>query len=591
MLRVFNIHMVIFFFLVSIFSYAQDQVEVTFEVKLSKEKLGLNERLRVEFQMNKDGDNFSPPDFEDFNIVMGPAQQISSSWINGKRSFNKSYSYVLEPKKQGVIEIGQASIEIAGNTYKTVPKQVTITAAVDNPNAPKTANDIAEENIHLIAEVSKGNPYLNEAVTVVYKLFVSPDIRVNNFRPLDNPKYNNFWSQDIPVKRYDPKNETFQGKNYRSVILKRVVLYPQKSGQLSIAPLTIELYVDVPTNKRDFFGSPVYRSATTNVSAGSRTLNVKALPIQGKPANFSGAVGDFDFSVSTSKTALNASESLQAKVEITGKGNLKLFQLPEPALPSSLEVYEPEYDEKVTTTLSGMEGKVANNYTIVPSYRGKYPIPSIEFSFFNPKTETYQTLSSQEITIDVLEGPEGNDVAITNSQNAKVLVPTGKQFHFIKTTTNFSATSTNYLFGTTKFYAYLFGPLVLIPLFILWRRKKEKDEKNVEGTRLKKVNKLARKYLSAAKKALGNKEEFYVALEKALHNYLKAKLKIETSDFSKDKINSLLLSKNVDEGSIEKFIQLLKNCEMARYSPFTQVQMEEDYNEASDVISKLDKQL
>jgi len=568
------------------------QDEVTFEIKVSKDKLGVNERLRVDFTMNKDGDNFNPPNFKGFKVVMGPSQSISSSWINGKRSFSKSYSYIVTPSATGDFDIGQATIEIDGKTYKTVPKKVKVTAAVANPNAPKTADDIADENLYLVAEVSKGSPYLNEAVTVVYKLYISPSINVTNFRPLDNPKYNNFWSQDIPVKRYDTKNTTYNGKPFRSVILKRVVLYPQKTGKLNIEPLALEVYVQVPTNRRDFFGGKIFKDAKKTVSAGKRTLNVKSLPEAGKPADFGGAVGDFDFSVTTSKRSLNASESLQARVEVTGKGNLKLFQLPKPELPSALEVYEPEFDESVRTSVSGMQGKVANNYTVVPSFRGKYPIPSISFSYFNPKTGQYNTLNSDEITINVMEGPEDTNASIAaNKSNQKLVVPTGKQFHFIKVKPNLTSIGANYFFGSNKFYVLLLAPLLLIPLFIVLYRKRKEKEQDVVGNKVKKANRLARKYLSTAKKELGNEANFYIALEKALHNYLKAKLKIETSEFSKEKITSLLTSKKVNETTTESFINLLKNCELARYSPFTNVQMQQDYDKASEVISQIDKQL
>ncbi|MEM1338890.1 MAG: BatD family protein [Bacteroidota bacterium] len=575
------------------FLFSQEKEEVTFEMKLSKEKLGINERLRVEFTMNKDGDNFSPPSFDGFRVIMGPSQSISSSWINGKRTFSKSYSYILKPTKQGSFTLGQATIEIEKQTYKTLPKRVTITAAVDNPNAPKTANDVAEESLYLVAEVSKSTPFLNEAVSVTYKLYVSPNTRVTNFRSLDSPKYNNFWSQDIPVTKYNTQDETFRGKPYRSVILKRVVLYPQKSGKLEIEPLSLEVYVDVPTNRRDFFGGRIYAQASKIVSAGKRTLSVRPLPEAGKPLGFGGAVGEFDFTVTTSKTSLNASESLQAKVEVSGKGNLKLFQLPEPELPSALEVYEPEFDENVRTTSSGMQGKVSNNYTIVPSFRGRYPLPSIAFSYFNPKTETYATLDSEEITINVMEGPSDN----TSSANAgsvdrpKIPITSGNQFHFIKTQANLTPIGNSFFFGSKRFYLLLFGPLLFIPLVMLYRKKRAANEANVEGNRLRAANRLAKKYLSAAKKELGNKEGFYIALEKALHNYLKAKLKIETSEFSKDRIIALFSEKNVDDASTTQFIELLKNCEMARYSPFTNVQMQDDYEKASAVISKLDKQL
>ena len=571
---------------------AQDD-DVTFEMNLSKEKLGINERLRVEFTMNKDGDDFSPPDFAGFRVLMGPSQAISSSWVNGVRSYSKTYSYTLAPTARGSFNIKQASIVIGGKTYKSLAKKVEVTAAVEKPNGQMTVDDFADDNLHLVAEVSKSNPYLNEEITIVYKLYVSPSIRVTNYRQLDIPKYNNFWSQDIPVQRLTPENGTYNGKAYRYVILKRVVLYPQKSGKLEIEPLSLDVTVDVPTNKRDFFGGRIYTQTNKTVSAGKRSINVKDLPAVGKPVNFGGAVGEFDFTVSTTKTSLNASESLQAIVEVNGEGNLKLFQLPKPELPSSLEVYDPEHNESVRTTLSGMRGKVSDSYTIVPTFKGKYPMPSIAFSFFNPKTEKYNTINSEEILINVLEGPMNtSEAANSAARNSKQsVVTTGNQFSFLKLKPNLTTIETNYFFGSNIFYLWWLLPLLLIPLAVLFRKKREAIAGDIAGNKIKRANKLARKYLSEAKKTLGNKDAFYVAMEKALHNYLKAKLKIETSEFSKDKIATLLTEKDVDEETKEGFVSLLKNCEMARYSPFSEVQMQQDYDKASEVISYLDKQL
>ena len=571
---------------------AQDDA-VTFEMNLSKDKLGINERLRVEFTMNKDGDDFVPPDFTGFRVLMGPSQAISSSWINGVRSYSKTYSYTLAPTARGIFTIKQASIVIDGKTYKSLAKKVEVTAAVDKPNDQMTVDDFADDNLHLVAEVSKTDPYINEEISVVYKLYVSPSIRVSNYRPLDNPKYNNFWSQDIPVQRLNAENGTYNGKSYRYVVLKRAVLYPQKAGSLEIEPLSLDVTVDVPTNKRDFFGGRIFTTTNKTVSAGKRTINVKELPSIGKPVNFGGAVGEFDFLVTTTKTSLNASESLQAIVEVNGKGNLKLFQLPEPELPGSLEVYDPEFNENVRTTIAGMQGKVSNSYTIVPTYKGKYPIPSIAFSYFNPKNEKYITINSEEILINVLEGPTNTLSSLnTGKDNSKqqVLI-TGNQFSFIKLNPNLTSIGTNYFFGSRSFYLWWLMTLILIPLAIIFRKKRSAIASDVVGNKIKRANKLARKYLSEAKKTLGNKDAFYVSLEKALHNYLKAKLKIETSEFSKDKIASVLVEKKVDDATKEGFIGLLKNCELARYSPFSQVQMKQDYDKASEVISYLDKQL
>ncbi|MCB0376053.1 MAG: protein BatD, partial [Sinomicrobium sp.] len=431
----------------------------------------------------------------------------------------KTYSYSLAPTARGKFTIKQATVEIDGKTYKTLPVTIEVIAAVEKPNAEKTADDIVEDNLHLVAEVSNSSPYLNEALNVVYKLYVSPDIAISNYRLLDNPKYNNFWSQDIEVKRWKPATATYKGKPYRYVVLKQVVLYPQKSGTLEIEPLSLDVTVEVPTNQRDIFGGRIYTQTHKTVSAGARTINVKPLPEAGKPADFTGAVGVFDFNVIASKTDLKATESLTAKVEVSGKGNLKLFDLPKLSLPGSLEVYEPQFDAKISTNLSGMRGKVSDSYTIVPQYRGKYPIPDVSFSYFDPEEERYKTVTSQEILINVFEGPAntGEDTGTPAGHYKQPVVTSGSQFRFLKLNADLRPKEKKVFFGSRLFYILLLGPLVCIPLIVLIAGKKKKD-KDAERERIRKADKLARKYLSEAKKALGKKERFYEAMERALHN-------------------------------------------------------------------------
>ncbi|PNQ74902.1 BatD protein [Hanstruepera neustonica] len=567
--------------------------QVTFEAKVSKKKLGINERLRVDFEMNKDGDNFNPPDFANFMVVGGPNQSVSNSWINGKRSYSKTYSYFLAPKRQGTFTITQATIEIEGEVYKTTPIQITVTAAVDKPKDGNNADYIASENIHLVAEVSKTNPYLNEAITVVYKLYVSPNTGVSNWREIDNPKYSDFWSQNIDIKGLKVQNGTYRGEDYRYVVLRKTVLYPQKTGKLEIEPLSLDITVDVPTNRRDIFGARLMNQVHKTVSAGNRTINVKPLPEKGKPADFTGAVGDFYFKVTTSKYELNASESLQAKVEVSGKGNLKLFELPKLNLPSSLEVYEPEHSENVRTNLDGMQGSISDSYTVVPQYKGKYPIPSISFSYFDLKTESYKTVNSNEIVVDVLEGPTSNvgeDITSANGNKQRVVL-SNNQFAFVKTNTDFVSTKPKHFFKSMAFWSAMVLPFLAIPLVIVFKKQQEKRQADVFGNRIRKADKLAKKYLGEAKRELGIKESFYIALEKALHNYLKAKLHIETSDFTKERISDLLISKGVDSETVSHFNALLESCELARYTPINHVEMQKDYDLAAKTITIIDKEV
>lgn len=584
-------HISIFLILLaSSMTYAQ----VKFEAKVSKAKLGINERLRVDFEMNQDGDNFNPPDFAGFTVVGGPNQSVSNSWINGTRTYAKTYSYFLAPTKQGTVTLGQAAISINGATYKTVPITIDVTAAIDKPTDPNDPNYIASENIHLVAEVSNANPYLNEAVTVVYKFYFSSNVSVTNLQDVDIPKYNDFWSQNIPVKELNLEKGTYEGQEYNYVVYRKAVLYPQKTGKLDLEPLTLDVTVQVPTNRRDIFGSRLMTRTNKRVSAGSRSINVKPLPETGKPVDFTGAVGDFNFKITTTKTALDASESLQAKVEVSGKGNLKLFTLPKLSLPSSLEVYEPEHSENVQTNLDGMQGSISDAYTLVPQFKGKYPIPSISFSYFDLKTQTYKRLNSNEIIIDVLEGPSSHQPANNStgivSNNKQRVVLNNDQFVFIKTKSDFTSVNEMPFFKTTAFWGLLLLPFLAIPLAIIIRKKKAVRDADVFGNKIRKADKLARKYLSNAKKAMGKKEAFYIALEKALHNYLKAKLHIETSDLSKDKIDVLLTERQVDADIINDFKNLLESCELARYTPIDIITMQEDYNKAAKTISLIDKQ-
>lgn len=570
------------------------QAQVSFVVKASKKTLGINERLRIDFEMNEDGDNFVPPSFKGFNVVGGPNQSISNSWINGKRSYSKTYSYFLAPKSQGTFSINQATIEIDDQIYKTTPLKIIITEAVSKPKDGNNADYVASENVHLIAEVSKTNPFLNEAITIVYKLYVSNDVSITrSWQELDTPKFQDFWSQYIEEKREQQIYETtYEGKPYRYVILKKAVLYPQKTGELTIEPLTLDVPIDVQGNTRDIFGRRRMTRINRTISAGKRIINVKPLPIEGKPDDFSGAVGNFNFSVSVNKTMLDANEALELKIRTKGIGNLKLFNLPSLTLPSSLEVYEPVRDNKVAINIKGMNGFISDTYTIIPQYKGSYPIRPISFSYFDVTSAKYKTIISDEIIVKVQNGPVANQsTEVNKSLSAEnVLSLANDQFKYIKTSTKFISINSPVFFKTFKFWCLLIIPFVFIPIIILIGNTRRKRLNDIEGRRYRIATRLAKKYLSEAKNNIGKQELFYDSLERALHNYLKAKLAIVTSEFSKEKIIELLTDRKVEKNVVSDFEGLLKSCEFARYTPTSDVTIQKDYDKAVKVISSIDKQ-
>ncbi len=582
---------VLFFIIINQILFAQ----VQFEAKVSKNSLGLNERLRVDFTMNADGDGFEPPNFEacGFKVVGGPSQSVSQSWINGSSSFNKSWIYILLPTKKGVLTLKQAAVEINGHIYKTTPVKINVTNAVEAGRDPNEAPAInADDNLYLVADISKTNPYLNEPITVVYKLYFSHNIGITNWQELNKPKYNDFWSQNIDIKQLVAEEGMFKGQRYRYVVLRKTVLYPQKSGKLEIEPLSLDIDCQVPTSKRNFWGQTILAEDSKRVSAGSKIITVKPLPENGKPEDFVGAVGNMNLKITPSKTTLKNGESLDLEVSIIGTGNLKLFSLPKPVLPSALEVYDPVHNENVSTPLSGMTGKITDTYTIIPQYKGSYQIKPMQFSYFDLGSNSYKTITSSTITINVLDGP-----GVSNTQKGK---PNGaekrklevsKSFAYNKQRTELKPANENDFLGSGLFFSLLFLPFLAIPLLIIYRKKKDASNNDFVGNKIKKSNALAKKYLSEAKKHLGNKEPFYISLEKAMHNFLKAKLKIETSEMSKDKITELLLSRKANSETVLEFIQLTENCELARYAQSSESKIQDDYDTAVVIINELEKQL
>ena len=570
------------------------EAQVTFEAKVSKKRLGLNERLRVDFEMNENGDNFNPPSFSNFQVVSGPQQAVSRSWVNGVQSFSKTYTYFLTPKIKGKVTIGQAVVTIGGEIYKTTPVEIEVTNSVKKPNDPNNVDNVVDGNIHLVAEVSKSAPYLNEGITVIYKLYFRNPISVSDVSELESPSYGDFWSHLIKIGRAEINMRgSYKGEPYNEVIWRKAVLYPQKTGKLVLEPLTLNLSLNIPSNRRDLFGRRIMTQTQKTITTGEKVIAVKDLPQNNKPENFSGAVGQFDFDVILNKDLLKASESFQAKIKVKGKGNLKLFNLPAINVPNTLEVYEPEHDEKVKITISGMQGTIEDNYTIVPQFQGKYPIPSIQFSYFDPKSKSYKILKSQDLIVDVFEGP----TTVNTNRNYKSIAPktsipaVDNAFRYIKLETKFESIDKKSFWRSQLFWTLVIIPVFILSISFLLKRVFYGRNEDVTKKKQRRAEQLTKKYLSSAKKHFDDQAQFYEVLERALHNYLKAKLKIETTELSKSKIKNLLHQNNVDKKTALEYVEVIESCERARYSPESLVNMKDDFKNASSLIGKIDRQI
>ncbi|MFY9242216.1 MAG: BatD family protein [Polaribacter sp.] len=579
-------------FIISLLSLSVLSQEPELTVSVSKNKLGLNQRLRIEFSINKQGaDDFTPPKFTDFRVIQGPSQSVSQSWINGKVSFSQSYSYIITPQRKGELIIGAASIEINGRTLNSELIKIIVVDPIDIPENPNDPDYIAQQNIHLVAEISKAKPFVGEGIYVEYRLYVSENVSVFDTSVTEAPQYIGFWNQEIDIDGFPVKMGKYNNENYRYIVLRKALLIPTKTGNLAIDPMKMDIVIGVPTGRADFFGNTITKNIRKEFASAKKIIQPKFLPLEGKPDNFTGAVGEFKFDVSLSKDALKANESSQINLQVSGKGNLKLFELPTIETPAELEKYQPERKENVRISTDGLVGSVSDEYTIVPQFKGKYKIPSTSFSYFNPDTEKYTTISTDDLFVNVLEGKELNTTNDQNQFTKQSVNSKGKNFRYIQTKSDFVTSENTDFYKSNLFYLLLFLPLIAIPIGIFIAKKKNERNSDVVGAKQRKAERLAKKYLSEAQKQLGKKEAFYEALERALHNYLKAKLGVEIADISKENISKILEKRTVKEITITQFIDVLKASDFARYTPITNTEMNQEFERAKSVIVELDKQL
>lgn len=582
------------------------------KAEVSSQSIGINQRIEVRFTMNDDGDDFRRPQFENFDVVGGPMQSLNRSWVNGKTSMEKSFSFFLQPKKKGNLVIGSASVVFEGKLYKSQPITIRVGDAVkEEPRQqPRNRDPLAAffgddeedyynrrqqqqlpqnigEGIHLVARVSKTSAYLNEPITVEYGLYVSHRAGFNSLNVKNTPKYEGFWNHMMEQKQMQVTEAKLNGKNYRYIALQKAVILPQKEGNLKIDPLELEIDEQYFTGRTDVFGVPEIGVRKKVYSSGTKQIQVKALPLDHQPEGFTGGVGSYSFSAKTDKNKVRANEPLELTLTVQGKGNLDLLTLPKPIAPQALELYDPEKIDRVTKNMvSGMEGSKSEKYVIVPQYKGTYTIQPISFSYFDIATKSYKTITSDSITIEVTDGPE-----LPTNASAKGNAETVSKLDIQPLEKQNMAGSTAFITDKSSFYAWWLAPLLILPLVYASKSRNDKRTEDTAGNRLKATGKLAKKYLSAARERIGQKEAFYEALERCLHNYLKAKLKIETAEMSNDTISELLYHNQIAPADIQTFLNIKTTCEMARYAQMDIQTMQKDYDEAAKLISSIDKQL
>ena len=558
------------------------------------------------YSVNAAAKDLQAPDFQFFEILAGPFESRSSytQIINGKKSSatNLSYTLTLMPSKTGTFKIPGASIVVDGE--KIYSNDLTIKVENAEKNAQKQneggtvtgggTQRVTSESIFVRTIVSKTNIYEQEAISVTYKLYTLLDVA--QFTGAKLPDFNGFLKQDIEQSQNKQLSaETYKGRSYGTVVLYQAVLFPQHTGEIEIgkasftALLRLQNKAQVRSIFDDFFDS--YTNVEKTLTAPAVTVKVSELPLAGKPATFSGAVGNFNLTSTLSSGNLKTNQAATIKVVISGNGNMKLLKNPEIKFPDGFEVYDPKVDNKFSSGSGGVSGTKTIEYMFIPRRSGKFDIPSAELSYFDLNNKTYRTLRTPAYKINVTKG-EGGEAVVENFTGKEDVTPLAKDIRYLYTGSVKLKPESRPWFGTLPFWMLFLIPLIIAAILFIYFRKHVKENADLAFVKTKKANKVAQKRLRLALKFLeeGKKKQFYEEVMKAVWTYLSDKLVIPVAELNKDNIRLKMNEKGMEKEVTDNFTNILNTCEYASYAPDSgRQEMGNLYGETVDAISRMEE--
>jgi hypothetical protein len=577
-----------------------------------------NQQFQLKYILTTQGENGKDihiQEIKGIEILYGPTlsdRGIFSQTINGNLSTQLSltYTYLLMAKQEGTYTIPPATIKVGNSEYKS--NEVTIKVLPPDQAAAASANqnnrnqesaaqsgnaaNIEGGDLFVRMQVSKSSLYENEGFVVTFKLYSLVDI--TGFDNAKFPEFEGFIAQEIELPNNNQMRlEHYNGRNYNTIVLKQTVLYPQRSGKITIGSGKFNANVRVRAPRQrsrsifdDFFDSP-YQNVKKTLTSSPVTIDVKALP-SGKPASFNGAVGDYKMTSSISSTQLKANDAVTIKITISGSGNIKLVKNPEIVFPADFDIFDPKVDVNTRVSASGVTGSKTIEYYAIPRYAGNFTIPKAQFSYFDLKTGTYKTLSTEEYQLQVEpgEGGGGNTPTVVNSANKEDIRYLGQDIRHIKTD-NFTFHKNDFLFGSLIYWLSYVIPAVLFIIFFIYFRKLVKQNANIALMRTRKANKVATKRLKTASKYLkeDQRESFYDELLKAVWGYLSDKLNIPVSSLTKDNVEAELTKYGATDELIYQFREILDTAEFARFAPSQgHGAMDELYHSTVIAINKME---
>ena len=565
------------------------------------------DQFRLSFTISsKKVRDFRAPNIKDFEVLMGPSRSTQYQNINGVETNSITFTYILMAGKEGTYKIPGATIVADGNNYTSNSVEVKVlppdqsSGSASGSSAQSSRNQansgkITDKELFMMASASKTKVYEQEAILLTYKVYTQVNLTGLNG---DIPDLKGFHTQEVEL----PNQKTFtlehyNGRNYNTTIWRQLVLFPQQTGKIEIPSVTFEGTISQRIASADpfdaFFNGGNVINIQKNLVTPKLVIDVKELPA-GKPSNFSGGVGEFTISSSINTQELKTNDAVTIKLVISGTGNMKLINTPEVNFPQDFEIYDPKVDNKFNLTRNGLAGNKVIEYLAIPRHAGTYTIPPIEFSYFDLKSQSYKTLKTDAYTLNVAKGEGNSEQVVANFISKEDLKVLGQDIRYIKTGETNLTRKDEYFFGSMSYWMWYIIPLALFIAYMVIYRKQALENANVAKVRTKKANKVATKRMKNAGKLLTEKktEAFYDEVLKALWGYISDKLSMPVSQLSKDNIEGKLQQHQVADELVKEFIDILNDCEFARYAPGSQDEkMDKIYSSAIEIISKMENSI
>lgn len=572
-------------FLTAVLSLKAQDFEITLNAPTQVQS---GSPFRLEVSVNAQNADLPQPDLKNFQ-VLGRSTSSSMSFVNGDMSVKRSIIYTLIAEKTGTFTIPAVTVSYKGKNYNSNSLTINVSGSdvqqqgggqgsQQNAEADSPAPQNASGNLFVDINCSKKEVFVGEQVIISASVYSRYNI--SGVEDVKTPGFKGFWVQDI----FNPKNISFDrkyigNKEYLYTLWQKKALFAQKTGTLEIEPYDITFIV-----------SDGWGFSRTKMSAKSKTVkvNVKPLPA-GKPDGFGGAVGNFTVSISTDKTELNLDEPMTVKVTVQGSGNFKLFETPKVEFPSAFEKFEPKSQENISANNNGISGTKTFSYMVIARQNGEFEIPGVNFSFFDPASKSYKTVSTKPLNITVKGERDSSTASVSTVMKADV-ENLGSDIKFIKT--NFKLKNSNKkFFNSFEFWLIIILLFALFAAVILWRLQQIKNNADVIGTKNRRAGKTSRKRLKKAAEFLkqNQKDAFYVEILSALWGYLSDKLAIPASDLSRENVSEKFAAKGINEEVSNQVIEVLDTCEFEHYAPETMSRpMDEVYAMAAQAIETLE---